>query len=136
MNSVFLDTSGLVALLNKRDQNHGQATAFWRSIIERAVTIYMTDYVFDETYTLLRNAVGHDLAVGFGELTIESEALQLINVDESLFRDAWEIARRYSDKSYSFTDCASFAVMNQLGLTDVFSFDSHFAQQGFAMHPH
>lgn len=95
----------------------------------------MTDYIFDETYTALRNWLGHKLAVSFGDLVLKSKVLNLIRVDEELFDAAWEIARKHSDKSYSFTDCTSFALMERLGIDSAFTFDRHFMQYGFTAKP-
>ena len=36
-----------------------------------------------------------------------------------------------SDKTYSYTDATSFAVMERLGLKTAFAFDPHFRQHGF-----
>jgi predicted nucleic acid-binding protein len=45
---------------------------------------------------------------------------------------AWEIFARFNvAKEWSFTDCTSYAVMKQLGITEVFAFDHHFTQMGF-----
>jgi len=32
----------------------------------------------------------------------------------------------YRDKDFSFTDCASFAIMKSIGLEVAFTFDRHF----------
>ena len=36
-----------------------------------------------------------------------------------------------ADKSWSLTDCASFLIMEEEGVTDALSHDRHFAQAGF-----
>lgn len=38
-----------------------------------------------------------------------------------------------ADKSYSLTDCVSMIVMRDLNLSEVATFDSDFAQEGFIM---
>jgi uncharacterized protein len=35
------------------------------------------------------------------------------------------------DKSWSLTDCISFAVMNDRGITRAMAYDHHFEQAGF-----
>ncbi len=47
-------------------------------------------------------------------------------------RHARRILDQHDDKTYSYTDATSFAVMERLGLTDVFTFDRHFTQYGFS----
>ncbi|MDI6716580.1 MAG: PIN domain-containing protein [Actinomycetota bacterium] len=135
MKAVFLDTSGIIAVLNIKDKHHSAALRFWNWLLEQSLTIYITDYIFDETYTALRNWFGHKLAIGFGDLVLKSNAVNLIHVDEELFSDAWVIAQKHSDKSYSFTDCVSFALMERVGIESAFTFDRHFAQYGFAVKP-
>lgn len=39
------------------------------------------------------------------------------------------------DKTYSFADCTSFAVMRRLGLTSAITLDSDFACEGFEAIP-
>ncbi|MBS3909215.1 MAG: PIN domain-containing protein [Actinobacteria bacterium] len=135
MKSIFLDTSGLVALLSSKDKNHAAAERFWDWLLTQPMAVYLTDYIFDETYTALRSCLGHKVASGFGELVFESSALNLIFIDEGLLNAAWEVARKYSDKTYSFTDCTSFVVMERLALDAVFTFDRHFAQYGLTAKP-
>lgn len=37
------------------------------------------------------------------------------------------------DKAWSLTDCISFVVMEQMGLTEALTADRHFAQAGFTV---
>ena len=48
---------------------------------------------------------------------------------------AWELFVRHDDKDFLFTDCTSFVIMRELGLTDAFAFNEHFAQMGFRVWP-
>jgi len=43
---------------------------------------------------------------------------------------AWQTFRHFSDKGWSFTNCASKVVIERLNLTHVFAFDHHFKQFG------
>jgi len=43
--------------------------------------------------------------------------------------------RKYSEKRWSYTDCVSFAYMDEIGLEDAFTFDRNFAQYGKRVHP-
>ena len=42
---------------------------------------------------------------------------------------------RYRDKTYSFTDCTSLVVMQELKLKNVLTTDHHFRQMGFQVLP-
>lgn len=94
-----------------------------------------TDYILDETLTLIRMRVGHEEAVNFGRWLSESGVVRLIDVNPKLRETAWEIFKRYSDKYFSFTDCTSFALMRELNISQAFSFDRHFSQFGFIRLP-
>jgi predicted nucleic acid-binding protein len=55
----------------------------------------------------------------------------VVRVDKEIFGEAWRLYSERLDKEWSFTDCASFIVMNRMGLTDAFTSDHHFEQAGF-----
>jgi predicted nucleic acid-binding protein len=132
---IFGDTSGWAAFFNRRDQTHARALAALRDSVGQPVTFAITDYVFDETLTLLRGRASHAAAVRCGKWLIESPLVRLIRVTEAHWRSAWEIFQQYDDKEYSFTDCVSFVVMREHRLREVFAFDHHFMQMGFRLWP-
>jgi len=132
---IFVDTSAWAALYDRSDVNHDAAAGFLRGLKGRRVALITTDYVLDETLTLIRMRVGHTKAVDFGRWIFESEAVEVEEIDGDLWREAWEIFVRYSDKDFSFTDCTSFALMRRMGLSEAFSFDKHFSQFGFTLLP-
>jgi predicted nucleic acid-binding protein len=38
---------------------------------------------------------------------------------------------RHNDKKWSLTDCTSFVVMREMGITEALTGDTHFEQAGF-----
>lgn len=66
---------------------------------------------------------------------VESGLVELVRVSESQERQAWTIFEQYDDQDFSFSDCTSFAVMQDLKLSRVFTGDQHFATMGFVIVP-
>jgi predicted nucleic acid-binding protein len=132
---VFVDTSAFHALSNTgHSLEHSAAVSVAERLEADTVLLVTTDYVLDETYTLLRSALGHHAAIAFGR-EIDRGGIQIVQVDESIQRAAWEIFERFSDKDFSFTDCTSFAVMNRARIEVAFTFDRHFQQYGLRTLP-
>lgn len=131
MQRVFVDTSAFIALLDPRDDCHAQAVHLEQSLSSRAVRLVTTNFVLDETYTGLRGKIQHSAILRFRDSVRQSRRLSVIRITEALEDQAWEIFAHYHDKDFSFTDCTSFAVMRQLGITTAFAFDEHFEQFGF-----
>jgi len=131
MKFTFADTQGWTALSNKKDQFHQRALATKNRLISQHTKFITSNFVLDETYTLLLNRVGHVAAVEFGEMIRQTPSVEVIHVTESIEAKAWQIFKRYSDKTFSFTDCTSFVIMQQLGITDAFTNDHNFKQMGF-----
>jgi predicted nucleic acid-binding protein len=93
-------------------------------------------YVFDETLTLLRYRLDWQVAHTFGEQLLSGKVAQLIRVTEQDEQAAWEIFSRYQDKSLSFTDCSSFAVIKRLNIEMALAVDSDFRAYGLHCVPY
>jgi len=135
MQPFFVDTSGWCAIYVRSDYYHSQAVAFWQKIASTTGTLYTSDYIMDETLTLLRMRVGHSAAVDFGRLVLSSNVVKIITVSTARWQRAWELFQKYEDKDFSFTDCTSFVIMQELNLRDALAFDHHFRQMGFTLLP-
>jgi predicted nucleic acid-binding protein len=97
-----------------------------------------TDYVLDEVITRLRYDVSHTKAAEFLGLihgATNSGALTIHRIDEHLWVLAEAIFLRYADASLSFTDCTSFALLNEQAVDEVFGFDAHFTMMGHVHQP-
>jgi uncharacterized protein len=133
MRFVFADTSGLVALNNRRDDSYRLAQEKNKQLLHEKCTYITTNYVLDESYTLLLFRVSHHAAVDFGERIKESSYVRLIHITDAIEEEAWDIFKSFGDKRFSFTDCTSFAVMKQYSIDRAFTNDHHFEQMGFTI---
>jgi predicted nucleic acid-binding protein len=77
----------------------------------------------------------HAKAVEIGGRLLESPSVNLVQVDEELFRTGWEYLQQRPDKRYSLTDSVSFVLMQRLGIVEALAFDAHFRQAGFQILP-
>lgn len=128
---VFVDTSGFFALLVKKDDRHKQARVILRNAGKRSIPFLTTDYVLDETATLLM-ARGHGhLLQGFFDSIFQSKACQVVWTGAANFHTTTEAFLKYYERGWSFTDCLSFQVMTERKLQKALTKDQHFQQAGF-----
>lgn len=134
--TVFVDTAAWVALTDTRDRCHKPAQRFFAETTAAGARLLTTDYVLDATYTLLRRRRnGLPMARALRELVHDSDLIDMLGIDRNLRESAWELFTGYDDKMLSFTDCTSFAVMREHGVSRVFTFDGDFHKVGFVAVP-
>ena len=128
---LFIDSGGFYALVSAGSAVHAAAVAIMdesRLAGRRAVT---TDYVLDETATLLRARGLTKQLKEFLRLTEASQALSIEWMTPGCFAGARVFMLKHLDQEFSFTDCASFVVMKELRLLDALATDKHFRIAGF-----
>lgn len=135
MRQVFIDTGAFVALRNSAEREHVSARATLASLVSEGVALFTSNYVFAETYTALLVRVGRSEAIEWGRRFRESEAIGMLRIDQSLEEVAWGILESHQDKSWSYVDATSFALMEHEGIEEAFAFDRHFAQRGLRVLP-
>lgn len=134
--AVFVDSSAWVALFSKADTLHTAAKREWRALGEQRRKMVTTDYVLDESYTLLRREPnGLALAIAFRDTITHSKIIEVVDADPYLHQDAWHLFTLFDENPVSYTDCVSFAVMRREGLVEAFTFDGDFARAGLLMRP-
>ena len=133
---IFVDTGAWYASEVQDDVNHAAARKFLAELSKGAYGVPLTtDYVLEETMTLLRSRRNLTSALAFIDKIQSSNSVRIAWVDESLFRKSLDLFRESEIKIWSFTDCTSFALMNQLSVTEAFAFDTHFEEAGFSIRP-
>lgn len=129
---AFLDSSGTLALVDANEVHHEAALAIQKRLVIEHTRLVATNFILDETYTLLLSRLGYLHALHFLDSARKSP-LRIVRVKSSDEERAEQILRQYQDKIFSYTDATSFAVMERLRSRAVFSFDRDFPQYGFSL---
>lgn len=125
---TFVDTLFVVGYTNKRDQYHEKALEL--AALYNRKPVLTTDAILLE--------IGNTLSGRFRQQAIqtiedffESDEVEIIRLDETLFSKAFELYKNHTDKSWGLVDCVSFVVMREHDITDALTCDKHFVQAGF-----
>ena len=135
MRSLFVDTSGWMMLADENDPQHVRARVAQDAWFDRGGVLVTTDYVMDETLTLLRSRLGLPAAVAWWDAAENSPRLGWEWIDPVRAEKARRWMFRWRDKEFSFTDCTSFVVMKERRLRRALTSDRHFKQAGFEIVP-
>ncbi len=128
MNHVFADTSFYVALANSADQLHATAS----SVAARLdVGVITTDYIIVELGNFLRSSRQRTLFLELEREIRLDEQCSVIPASRALQDRGLELYQQRPDKDWSLTDCISFVVMQDRGVTEALTADRHFEQAGF-----
>lgn len=128
MRAVFADTSFYVALLNRRDELRKAALNFMEGYTGEVLT---TEFVLLELGNFLSGSVHRPRFPLFVERLRVQDGDRILTVSTGLFNRGLELYARRADKQWSMTDCISFVVMQEYGLTEALTADHHFEQVGF-----
>jgi uncharacterized protein len=124
---IFVDTGAWFAITVPSDPNHPNARAWMQQNRSPFLT---TDYVIDETLTLLRARGEFRRAIALGEAFFSGTLTQIHYLTEDDVQMTWQIFRQFSDKQWSFTDCSSKTIIEKFNCKEAFAFDYHFRQFG------
>jgi predicted nucleic acid-binding protein len=126
---VYVDTSAFLAVLDADDKNHEQAKKVWKELLTSEVSLICSSYVLVETYALVQNRLGMEATRVFHEDIYH--LLQIEWVEKSLHMYGINSVLIANRRSLSLVDCVSFVIMRKMGIKKVFTFDTHFVEQGF-----
>lgn len=129
--AVFGDASFFFGLAAKRDIAHAGATRAFSALLRANRQIVTTDYVIDETITLAKARANPATALALLDRIESSSAIVIEFIGSARFQLAKSFFRKHADHGYSFTDCTSFVLMRELGITDALTTDRHFVEAGF-----
>lgn len=128
MSIVFADTFYWVALANRNDASHQNATEFARRSSSQLLT---TEWVLTEVADGFASARHRYLIQQMRALWRSDHALTIVEANHDLFERGLDMFGIRPDKEWSLTDCISFVVMQEHGLTEALTADHHFEQAGF-----
>jgi predicted nucleic acid-binding protein len=126
--TAFADTFALVAWLNPRDEAHAAVAAFLGSFVGKLLT---TEWVLMELADALSAPEARSTAVAFLQTVRADRQFEVVEYSGAAYQTGFELFASRPDKGWSLTDCISFGVMTERGLTDALTADQHFVQAGF-----
>jgi uncharacterized protein len=135
---ILIDTSAWYAVEVEDDENHSAAINFFKKRVASSLhgSPVTTDYILDETLTLLRMRRGIRVAAQFSDKIQNTKSLRILWIGDEIFSQALKLFKQSDERQeWSFTDCTSFSIMNGVGISESFTFDEHFASAGFAVLP-
>jgi len=130
MTPVFADTSFYVAVLNPGDVAHARALRIGHSIRQ---PVLLSDFILLELGNALSRGADRSLFSRLVKHLRSHPNVRIIPASRELLDRGLELFSRRTDKAWSLTDCTSFVVMREEGLTDALTTDHHFEQAGFCV---
>ena len=128
MTECFADAFVFFAAVNARDRHHARAVAELSATRGPLVT---TAWVVTELADGLSDARTRRTFVTLHARLLADPRFVLVPATQALFERGLELYGRRMDKDWSLTDCVSFVVMRERGITDALTADHHFEQAGF-----
>ncbi len=128
---IFVDTAFIYGVISPRDQWHEKAVEWQHKIETERSPLVTTEFILAEIadglaapkFRLEVSKIIHSLQ--------DNPFVYVVPASSELFRKALNLFDNRPDKDWGLTDCASFVVMEELGLTDALTADDHFRQAGF-----
>jgi predicted nucleic acid-binding protein len=128
MKAVFADTSFYLAVLGPHDLAHTQAL----QVVQRLRRpLLLTDFILLELGNTLSAASRRGLFSGLVRHLRAKPNVRIIPASHDLLDRGLDLFSHRADKEWSLTDCTSFVVMREEGLTDALTTNHHFEQVGF-----
>ena len=118
----------------KTDQRHENAHAASRELSTGGpYRVITSEMVFTEffVYASGKGREARGMAVAVLRDTRRDPNVTIHIQTGDLFESALLKYKQANDKKWSLTDCASFVLMEEYGITEAFANDKHFAQDGF-----
>lgn len=131
--AIFVDTSGWGNLADSTQPFHEAALQLYFSAPRKGYKFVTTNYILIELVALMTSPlhIPRKEIAAFINAIKQSNAVETVHIDAELDRRAWQLLVSRPDKAWSLTDCASFVVMQILGLNQALTSDRHFEQAGF-----
>lgn len=131
---LFIDTWGWLTLRDQNESQHKVVQEYYQTLDDKQSELITSDYVLDETYTLLFRRLPFTKAAESMRLldeAIDLGEVQLEYINARRFKRAEEIRIRFQDKpKISFTDLTSMVIMSELEIQSILTEDKHFGHVG------
>ncbi|RLD02598.1 MAG: VapC toxin family PIN domain ribonuclease [Chloroflexi bacterium] len=126
---ILIDTSAILSILDRNDAFHLSAAKTWGEILAKDEAIFLNNYILLEATALIQRRYGVETLneFHFGMVPL----LEIEWMDMSKHMQAMELLLSANRRNLSLVDISAFATMHRLGISKAFTFDRHFAEEGF-----
>ncbi len=126
--AIFIDTSYFLALVNSRDKYHQAAKAAAAQVAPLFIT---SEAVLFELGNTLATPPYRTLGIQALRQIRADKNIEVVPINTELFAQTIAFYQSRPDKAWGLTDCSSFVIMQQRGLREALTADTHFEQAGF-----
>ena len=124
----FIDTGYWIAFVDERDEYHGRALQLARDLPGPFVT---TEAVLTELGNSFATARWRGQGMVLLQRIRSAHHIEVASVTAELFARAVELYIARPDREWGLTDCISFVVMRDRGVSEALAVDQHIVQAGF-----
>jgi predicted nucleic acid-binding protein len=120
---TFVDASALVALADRDDTSHAAAVAAYQDLVAAGFRLFTTDLALASAHELIADALGHEVArswLAHCNILVQRVAPADLEEGRRAIEEGW------SAPQATLTDTIHLAVLDRLGVTDVFAVDRAF----------
>ena len=128
MSTVFADSYFFLAMINEQDEGHARAIDFSKSFQGHWLT---TEWVLTEVGDALAQPHRRPQLLQLLQRVENNPRATIVEATHELFTRGVSLFAARSDKNWSLTDCISFVVMEEHGITEALTADHDFQQAGF-----
>ncbi len=133
METIFIDTSAIYALISTKDNDHEQAVLMWDVLAISESRLITNNYILLESFALTQHRLGLDSVRNLQNYIVP--ILEVIWIDGKHHQSAMNRLLQSNRRNLSLVDCSAFETMDRLGISIAFTFDEHFSAEGFQIIP-
>lgn len=121
--AAFVDSSAIVALVDRDDATHAAAVEAYRELVADRYKLVTTNHVIGEAYELLAAGVG----IAVARQWLRDHRLAVYHTDEQDEANARAMILEADERRpLSYINAVSLVVMDRLGISDAFAIDPDF----------
>jgi hypothetical protein len=133
MKPIFVDTSALIAIGNKRDTFHRQALQIREELKQTNRYFVTTNAVLLEFGNTFSSVTLKPIAIKLIEALKQSSKWNCIQIDEVILNKGFGLYKQVQDKEWGLVDCTSIIVAKDFKINEIFTTDHHFEQAGLTI---
>ena len=131
MNTVFVDTSGWLAIVHRPDSLHIKAREIYSRLLAAEARFAVHEGILLELGNALSGFKTRDKVIELKENIISSPRIDCISLSTELVDAGWRLFEERPDKEWGRVDCISFVLMKRRNISEALTADKHFEQAGF-----